>query len=158
MQIGNVLGAGFAATVVLTTLMAISKPLGISRMDIPFLLGTMFTSNRNKAPLVGLASHFIVGLTFAFLYAFIFKLLHLSHWWFGIILGLIHASFVLSAGLQVLSAFHPRMAHPYQGPTPTKQLQPPGFFALNYGRGTPVVTIIGHMVYGALLGLFYQLN
>lgn len=156
MNIGNALISGFAATVVLTTLLAISKPLGFSRMDIPFLLGTMFTSSRNKAPFYGLITHIIIGLAFSLLYGAVFEIVSIANWWFGMLTGLVHASFVLSAGLQVMSAFHPRMAHPYQGPTPTKQLQPPGFFALNYGRGTPVVTVVAHMIYGALLGWFYH--
>jgi hypothetical protein len=156
MSAGTIIIWGFAATVVLTTIMAASKPLGISRMDIPFLLGTMFTSNRNKAPFYGLVAHLFIGQLFAFLYAAVFATSGITNWWFGMITGFVHGSFVLSAGLQVVSAFHPRMAHPYQGPTPTKQLQPPGFFALNYGRGTPIVTLIAHMIYGGMLGFFYH--
>jgi len=81
----------------------------------------------------------------------------LVNWWFGMLIGLVHGAFVLSSGLQRVSAFHPRMAHPYRGPTPTKQLQPPGFFALNYGRGTPLVTLVAHIIYGGILGTFYRL-
>lgn len=158
MNIDTILLWGFAATVVLTSIMAVSKPLGISRMDIPFLLGTMFTANRNKAPFYGLVSHMIIGLVFALLYAALFETSGIANWWFGMIIGFVHGAFVLSAGLQVVSAFHPRMAHPYQGPTPTKQLQPPGFFGINYGRGTPVVTLIAHMLYGSMLGFFYHLS
>jgi hypothetical protein len=156
MSIGLILLWGFVATVVLTSIMAVSKPLGISRMDIPFLLGTMFTSNRNKAPFYGLIAHMLIGLLFAFLYAAIFKSSGITNRWFGLFVGFMHGVFVLSAGMQVLSTFHPRMAHPYQGPTPTKQLQPPGFFAINYGRGTPVVTLVAHMLYGGLLGFFFR--
>ena len=156
MSAGTIIIWGFAATVVLTTIMAASKSLGFSRMDIPFLLGTMFTSNRNKAPFYGLVAHLFIGQLFAFLYAAVFATAGIVNWWFGVITGFVHGSFVLSAGLQVVSAFHPRMAHPYQGPTPTRQLQPPGFFALNYGRGTPVVTLIAHMLYGGMLGFFYH--
>ena len=50
MNVSNLLLWGFAATLVLTTVMAIAKPLGLTRMDLPFLLGTMVTSSRNKAP------------------------------------------------------------------------------------------------------------
>jgi hypothetical protein len=32
-------------------------------------------------------------------------------------------------------------------------LEPPGLLALNYGAGTPVVTLVAHLVYGAVLGL-----
>lgn len=48
----------------------------------------------------------------------------------------------------------PRKSQPYQGPTSTKQLQPPGNFAVNYGRGKSAVTMLAHVVYGSLLGLF----
>lgn len=154
MNAGEIILWGFASTIVLTTIMAVAKPLGISRMDIPFLLGTMFTANRNKAAFYGLVSHVVIGQAFAFLYAMAFASVEMSTWWFGISIGLVHGAFVLSAGLQVLSSFHPRMAQPYQGPTPTRQLQPPGFFAINYGKGTPVITILAHLIYGCMLGIF----
>ena len=156
MNIVNILIWGFAATLVLTVVMAASKPLGLTRMDIPFLLGTLFTANRNKAPWFGFLSHLVMGWIFAFIYGAAFESARLHTWWFGCAIGFVHAAFVLSVGLQILSSFHPRMAHPYQGPTPTKQLEPPGFFALNYGKGTPIVTLIAHLIYGVILGAFYQ--
>jgi hypothetical protein len=33
-------------------------------------------------------------------------------------------------------------------------LEPPGFLLLNYGRQTPVVTVLAHVAYGALVGGF----
>ena len=147
---------GFGATVLLTVIMAASKPLGWTRMDIPFLVGTLFTANRNRAPWYGFLFHLLMGWGFAFLYAAVFESARLASWWFGGIIGFVHGAFVLSVGLQILGSFHPRMAQPWQGPTPTRQLEPPGFFALNYGRGTPLVTLLAHIIYGATLGLFYQ--
>lgn len=89
-------------------------------------------------------------------YIVVFEIFGISTWWFGMGIGFLHGLFVLSIGLEILGFIHPRMANPSRGPTPTKQLQPPGFFALNYGRWTPLVTIISHMVFGGILGLFYQ--
>lgn len=155
MDISNAILWGFSATVVLTIIMAASKPLGLSRMDIPFLLGTMFTSNRNRAPFYGLIAHILIGWVFTFIYVAAFESLGVKNWWFGMLIGLVHGLFVLSAGLQVLSAFHPRMAHPYEGPTATRLLQPPGYFALNYGTGTPIITVLAHLIYGLILGIFY---
>lgn len=154
MSIISVLLWGFAATLILTTLMAVSKPLGFTRMDLPFLLGAFFTANRNRAPLYGFLAHLCIGWLFSILYSLAFKTADLYTWWFGVTIGFVHGVFVLSAGLQLLAVFHPRMAHPYQGPTPTRQLEPPGFFALNYGRRTPIVTMIAHLVYGGVLGTF----
>jgi hypothetical protein len=156
MNITDILLWGFAATLILTIIMAASKPLGFTRMDLPFLLGTLFTSNRNKAPVYGFVIHLLIGWFFAIIYAAAFKSADVFTWWFGIAIGAVHGAFVLSAGLQLIAAFHPRMAQPYQGPTPTRQLEPPGFFALNYGRGTPLVTMLAHLIYGGVLGLFYH--
>jgi hypothetical protein len=145
---------GFAATLVLTVIMAVSKPIGLTRMDIPFLLGTMFTPNRNKAPLYGFLTHLAIGWFFAWIYSLAFEMAGIYTWWMGAITGFVHGAFVLSVGLELLSGIHPRMAQVYQGPTPTRQLEPPGFFALNYGKGTPLVTFIAHIIYGLILGIF----
>lgn len=137
--------------------MAASQSLGFSRMSIPFILGTAFTANRDRAMFVGFLVHVIIGCLFAFLYGFGFESLGRAHWWLGATGGLLHGLFVLVAGLSILPGLHPRMASERQGPTPTRELQPPGFMGLHYGRGTPLVSIIAHLVYGAILGGFYHL-
>lgn len=156
MNVANLILWGFAGTVILTTFMAGSKQLGLTRMDIPFILGTILTSNRDKAHWFGFIEHLVMGWIFAFIYGAAFESSGLHTWWFGLSIGLVHGAFVLSVGLQIVGAFHPRMARPYQGPTPTRHLQPPGFFALNYGKGTPLATLLAHAIYGGLLGLFYH--
>jgi hypothetical protein len=50
------------------------------------------------------------------------------------------------------------MASEQRGPEPTRQLEPPGFLALNYGRRTPLSVILAHLVYGTILGAFYRLQ
>jgi hypothetical protein len=155
MNILNLILWGFGATLILTTIMTASKYFGLTRMDLPFLLGTIVSSNRDKAPWIGFLIHLFMGWLFAFIYGAAFETSGLHTWWFGMAIGFVHAAFVLTAGLQLVNSFHPRMARPYQGPTPTRQLQPPGFLALNYGNGTPMVTVIAHLVYGGVLGFFY---
>lgn len=148
---------GFVATIVLATIMAGGLGLHLSRMSIPFMLGTMLTPDRERAQLIGFTAHFLNGWIFAFVYAFAFESLGRATWWMGAIAGLIHGLFVLVAGMSVLPAMHPRMASENQGPTPTRQLQPPGFLALNYGRATPLVALVAHIAYGTILGAFYRL-
>jgi hypothetical protein len=156
MNIASLIVWGFAATLILTTILTVSKYLGLTRIDIPFLLGTLFTPNRNKVPWLGFTIHLMMGWFFAFIYGEAFETSGISTWWFGVSIGFVHSAFVLVVGLQILNAFHPRMARPFQGPTPTRQLEPPGFLALNYGPGTPIVTFISHMIYGGILGTFYN--
>lgn len=156
MNVDNLLLWGFAATLVLTIVMAVSKPLGFTRMDIPFMLGTMVTANRNKAPWIGFFAHLVIGWLFALIYGAAFESSGLNTWWFGLTIGFVHGTFVLTVGLAVVNYGHPRMASPFQGPSPTRQLEPPGFLALNYGKGTPIVTLLAHLVYGGILGMFYN--
>ena len=81
----------------------------------------------------------------------------LAAWWLGAGIGLVHGLFVLAVAMPIIPAMHPRMVSEYFGPMPNRQLQPPGFLALNYGRRTPIVALTAHLVYGAILGGFYQL-
>ena len=148
---------GFAATVVLSTIMAASQRLGYTRMSLPFLLGTMVTPNRDRAMFLGLLVHMMNGWLFALLYALAFESWHRATWWLGTGIGMAHGLFVLTVGMLIVPPMHPRMVSEFFGPTPNRQLQPPGFLALNYGSRTPIVTLVSHLVYGAILGAFYQL-
>ena len=157
MNVPSILLWGFAATIVLTTAMAAGQGLGYTRMSIPFMVGTIFTPARDRALVVGAALHMGNGLIFAVFYALLFESLGRATWWLGAIMGAIHALFVLTVGMSIMPGIHPHMVSEYFGPTPNRLLQPPGFLALNYGRRTPIVTLIAHALYGAILGAFYQL-
>lgn len=156
MNIAGILLAGFAATIVLSTTMAAGQGLGFTRMSIPFLVGTIFTPARDRAMVVGFLVHSLNGLIFAVLYALIFDALENATWWLGAGIGLVHALFVLTVGMTLLPGLHPHMVSEYFGPTPNRLLQPPGFLALHYGRRTPIVTIVAHVLYGAIVGAFYR--
>jgi uncharacterized membrane protein YagU involved in acid resistance len=158
MNLGSIVLWGFAATIALTALMSVTHGLGLTRMSIPFLLGTMLTPDRDRALVVGVAFHVVNGWAFAFLYAAVFESIGFSRWWIGAAIGFIHGVFVLAVGMPVLPGLHPRMVSEYYGPTPNRRLQPPGFMALNYGRQTPAVTIVAHLLYGAIIGSFYELT
>ncbi|HBY96204.1 MAG: DUF1440 domain-containing protein [Ardenticatenaceae bacterium] len=149
---------GFAGTVVLTSLMAGSQGLGLTRMNVPFMLGTMFTADRRRARLVGFLVHIVNGWLFAFVYTAAFESWRRATWWLGSAIGLVHALFVLLVAMPVLPGLHPRMASEERGPTPTRQLEPPGFLALNYGQRTPLSVIFSHLVYGGILGAFYRVS
>jgi hypothetical protein len=157
MNVPSILLWGFAATIALTTIMSVSHGLGLTRISIPFLLGTILTPNRDRALPVGVIFHILNGWLFAFLYAAMLEGMATATWWLGAGIGVVHALFVLAVGMPLLPGLHPRMVSEYYGPTPNRRLQPPGFFALNYGKRTPIATIVAHLVYGAVIGGFYQL-
>ena len=158
MNWGSWLLWGFVSTVVLTALMSGSQGLGLTRMSLPYLLGTMFTPSRDRAKLVGILVHFVNGWIFSLVYIAAFHAWGASSWWLGALIGLIHASFVLTFGMQLLPGLHPRMANEQYGPTVVRQLEPPGFLALHYGIRTPVSVLLTHAVFGTILGSFYSMN
>ncbi len=147
---------GLAGTTVLTTLLAVSQGIGLTRMSIPYLLGTMLTPDRDRGRLVGIAIHLINGWIFSLIYVVAFHAWGGPTWWKGAAIGLVHGSFVLAVALPILPAMHPRMASEVQGPTVVRQLEPPGFLGLHYGTGTPVTTLVAHVVFGLVLGTFYR--
>jgi hypothetical protein len=146
---------GFAATLVLTIVMAGSQGIGLTRMNIPFMLGTLFTPNRDRANVYGVGVHLLNGWAFSLIYVATFHVTHLFTWWFGVLIGLVHGAFVLVVGMPVLPGIHPRMASELRGPTVVQQLEPPGFLARNYGIRTPLSVLLAHALFGGLLGFFY---
>lgn len=148
---------GLVATAVLTVLMAGPQRMGLSRMSIPMMLGTMFVTPHDKALAIGSVIHALNGFLFAAVYVLAFEELGQATWYIGMAGGALHALLVLLILLPALPGVHPRMASPSQGPDPTRGLEPPGFLGFNYGQPTAVITFIAHLAYGAILGGFYRL-
>lgn len=156
MSWGSWLVWGFAGTVILTTLMAASQGLGMTRMNIPYLVGTMITPGRDRAKVVGIGIHLLNGWAFSLLYVAAFHQWGGPAWWKGAAIGLVHALFVLTVGMAALPGLHPRMASETRGPTVVRQLEPPGFLALHYGIQTPISVVLAHLAFGLVLGSFYR--
>ena len=149
------LAGGVIGTAVLTTLLRTASELGLTRIDLPFLLGTAVTSHRSRAKALGYIAHFGFGLLFAFLYALIFEAVGRSGWLFGAALGLVHGLFAATSLVNVLlPVVHPRMGAPWTDASSSPFVEPPGFLLRNYGRGTAWVSTVGHVVYGAIVGGF----
>jgi hypothetical protein len=158
-RVWGALAGGLVGTVVLTTALRAASELGWTRMDIPFLLGAAFSTNRLRAKAIGYALHFAFGLLFALAYFAIFLAIDRSGWWLGAVFGLGHALFAGTALVNVvLPLVHPRMANPLTAAGSTPLLEAPGFLLTNYGRSTPVVTVLAHMAYGAIVGGFVSLS
>jgi hypothetical protein len=154
---GALLG-GVVGTLVLTTVLRAASELGLTRMDIPFLLGTAVTVDRVRAKAIGYALHFVFGLLFALAYYAVFVVIDENGFLLGGAFGLAHALFAGSALVNVLlPVVHPRMGTGFDAAGSAPLFEPPGFLLLNYGRQTPVVTVIAHIAYGAIVGGFVSL-
>ncbi|MCO5168740.1 MAG: hypothetical protein M9894_20565 [Planctomycetes bacterium] len=149
---------GFVATVVLTITMAGAQGLGLTRMSVPYLLGTMITTERDRAHLVGMGAHLVNGWLFSLIYVAAFHAWGASGWWRGAAIGAVHAAFVLTAVMTLLPAMHPRMAREEEAPDRAPTLEPAGFLALNYGARTPAFVLLAHLLFGAVLGAFYRVG
>lgn len=149
--------SGFVATLALSTLLSTSHGLGLTRMNLPYLIGTFVTPEREKARVYGFMIHLVNGWVFSILYVLIFEARHMANWWFGALLGVAHALLVLTVVMSLMPGIHPRMASEQHGPNANRQLEPPGFMALHYGIQTPVSVFLAHAAFGAILGSLYRL-
>ena len=147
---------GLVATSALTAVMIAAQLAGLTRLDLPLVLGAIVTEDPDRARVAGFFIHLVVGQGFALGYAATFALLHRATWWLGMLLGLLHVAIALTVLLPLLPGVHPRMASHRAGPSSTAALEPPGLLAVNYGLQTPAVAMIAHLVYGAALGLLLQ--
>jgi hypothetical protein len=149
------LAGGLVGTVVLTSGLRMAQELGLTRMDIPLLLGTVFTAHRSRANVIGYFLHFVNGLVFALLYYAVFRAVGHAGWLFGVGLGLVHGLFAGGALVSVLlPAVHPRMGTPWSDAEETPLLEPPGFLLENYGPRTALGSLAAHLLYGAIVGGF----
>ena len=159
MSVWSALVGGFAGTIVLTTTIAGASHLGLTRMDLPFLLGTAFSVDRPKARVIGYLVHFVMGCAFALGYYALFVAIGRATWWLGGLFGLGHALFAGTALVNtLLPMVHPRMGSPLTAADEAPLLEAPGFMLLNYGLATPIVTILAHVLYGAIIGAFVSLG
>jgi len=149
---------GLVGTLVLTTGLRAASELRLTRMDLPFLLGTVFSGNRVHAKAIGYVLHFIAGQVFAFIYYGVFVAIDESGVLLGAAFGLLHGVFAGTALVNILlPVVHPRMGSTHTAADSSPLLEPPGFLMLNYGRSTPLVSVVVHVLYGAIVGGFVSL-
>ena len=149
----STLAAGFIGTMVLTTMVRGATEMGLTRMDLAFMLGTVVTDDRRKARAAGYGFHFMFGLVFALMYGAFFAIIGRSSWQLGAVLGGVQAFFVATVVVnEILPAIHPRMGTFDTAANEFALIEPPGFLMINYGRSTVVVTLLAHIAYGAIIG------
>ena len=115
------------------------------------------TTCRSNLDFSSAAAHFLVGLLLASSYYLVFLALGTSGPLLGAVLGLLDGLFAGTALVNVLlPVVHPRMGSEFSSSRTSALLEPPGFLMLNYGRGTPIVSLVAHVSYGAIVGAFVR--
>ncbi|MFI6106963.1 hypothetical protein [Streptomyces sp. NPDC051310] len=118
----------FVGTPVLTTALRAAGEMRLTRMDLPFLLGTAVTVDRTRAKAAGYLMHFLNGEVFAFAYYAVFIAIGMAGWWLGALFGFLHGLFAGTALISPSPAAHPapdgHPAHqrPRGGPAGTPRL------------------------------------
>jgi hypothetical protein len=155
MSVWAALAGGFVGTLVLTTALRMANEFGLTRVDLPFLLGTAVSRDRARAKALGYLLHLVAGELFALVYYAIFAAIDTTGWLLGALLGLLHGTVAATALVNILlPVMHPRMGSELSAADSGPLLEPPGFLMLNYGRGTPIATLLAHIAYGAIVGGF----
>lgn len=158
MSVWPALAGGFAGTLVLTTVLRTASELGLTRMDLPFLLGTAVSEDRSRAKALGYLAHFVMGQIFALGYYGLFLALGRHDWWLGAVFGLGQGLFAGTVLINVLLPLvHPRMGTSSSDSATVALLEPPGFMARNYGLQTPAVSLLAHVSYGTIIAAFLTL-
>lgn len=144
---------GLIATAALTAVMIAAQLTGLTRLDIPLMLGAVVVPDPDRARVAGFFIHLVNGQAFALGYAAAFAAADRATWWTGGLLGALHGAVALLVIVPLLPGVHPHMASERAGLSAGAALEPPGLLGLNYGRGTPVVTMLAHVAFGVALGL-----
>jgi hypothetical protein len=131
--------AGVVGTGGMTGIMYLIDRFGLANAKMEVAIGSLITKSWKNARQVGLIMHFSAGICFAVLYAVLFHFLKVhglpAFFGHGVITGFVHG-FVMSFFLVYAVAEH----HPL-----------PEFREV--GFGVALTHVVGHVVYGGLVGL-----
>lgn len=147
----NVIGAivaGLVGTVVMSMLLVMAPGMGMPKMDIVGMLGSMFDKNGNS--MLGWALHLMMGVVFAIIYALLWSAgIGSATIVGGLIFGIVHW---LMLGLVMAGV--PMMHAGIRANT----VQAPGVYMTNAGGMMAFVGgLMGHALFGLVVALVYGL-
>src|SRR3989304_8894140 len=113
--IGSII-AGLLGTLAMTLLMSMAPRMGMPKMDIIGMLGTMFTASEGAARVLGTPAHFMMGVIFAIIYSLLWSLgIGSPTWLWGLIFSAVHGVVVMGM-LPGAGEVHPRPPPIQSGP------------------------------------------
>ncbi len=145
------IGAGLLGGTVMAALLYMGLAMMPSqmKMNLFYLLGSMMLREKVMIYMAGIMAHAVMSIAFALIHTGVFEATgldsNLAAW--GLLFGLVHY-LMTGMALGMLPMVHPRIRD--------GELQAPGAFALSYPKGTAMGFLMLHLVYGVLVGVFYD--
>ncbi len=148
MNIVGAIVAGVVGTVVISMVMAMAPRMGMPKMAIWEMLGSMFDKDGNNV--LGWIAHFMMGVIFAIIYAALWSAgvggVNVGS---GALFGVVHwlAAGLVMGGVPMLHAG-----------IKAGTVQAPGVYMLSSGGVMAFLGgLIGHVIYGVVVALVYGL-
>ena len=148
MSIAGAIIAGLVATMVMSMVMVMAPKMGMPKMEIWTMLGSMFQKNGNS--LLGWVMHLMMGVVFAIMYAVLWSLgIGKATVAYGAVFGVAHW---IVAGM--VMGMVPMMHAGIKAGT----VKAPGLYMMSDGGMMAFVGgLIGHVVFGITVALVYAL-
>lgn len=142
--------AGIAGAVVMAAMMTVARKMGLSVANMPKYQGCMITRKSEGAtPVVaGMVMHLVISALIAVLYAWAFEAVWgEATWYWGLVNAVVHwliAGFVVP----MMDRMNPCVKD--------GRIKGFGLFGKNYSGIMVVGFLMGHLVFGAIVGWFYE--
>ena len=146
MNILNAVIAGVTASLVFSFVLAMAPKMGIPKMDIVDLLGSMFSARTNQA--LGWTMHLMMGIVFALIYALLWSSgISAATWVGGLIFGAVQW-LVVGMVMGMIPMMHVGIK--------SGAVQAPGMWMTNNGGAMAFMGgLVGHMIFGIVIALVY---
>jgi len=139
--------SGLAATFIFDIWAMLARATGLTTMRVENALGSIFTEGKRMV-FTGMLIHFAFGMGIALIYAAIFEQTGAVNGPLtGGIIGLLHGLIIGLIVLPMMGTLHPAMR--------AGRVEIPGFFAINKGSASPLYIMIGHLIFGSVIGAVY---
>lgn len=148
MSIIGAIVAGIVGTAVFTMVMVMAPRMGMPKMDIVGMLGSMFNKDGNRS--LGMIIHLMMGVVFTLIYAGVWSAgIGSATLVGGLIFGAIHW-LVVGMGMGMIPSMHAGIKAGTVGA--------PGLYMTNNGGMMGFMGgLIGHLVFGLVVALVYPL-
>ncbi len=148
----NALWAGLVGGIAMGIWAMMMHMVGFSRMSMTTYEGCMITGEDAGAGtfMAGMAMHLMLSVLIAFVYAFAFEFFWRDATWLsGMVFGVVHW---IAAGMML------PLMDGMNGCVKRNAMNPMQVFANGYGGGAVATFLIGHLIFGAVVGWLYTVQ